>query len=157
MLRRVKAALVTGVLWALVWIPVGVGVGLYQYWTGSFIDVAPTPARMVAFILMRFALGWGLMGAISGALFAFTLAVAERGRTVATISVGRVAVWGAVATLILPFISFLVLLLMFGSHGMYIQFIPMESVLALGAGGGGTMLWLGRRAPESATDGASPT
>ena len=96
MLRRVKAALVTGVLWALVWIPVGVGVGLYQYWTGSFIDVAPTPARMVAFILMRFALGWGLMGAISGALFAFTLAVAERGRTVATISVGRVAVWGAV-------------------------------------------------------------
>ena len=96
-----------------------------------------------------FALGWGVMGAISGFLFALTLALAERGRTIATLSMGRVALWGGVGALVLPLIAFLVFLGIFGSHGMYIEFIPILSVVGLGTACSTTILWLGRRGSES--------
>ena len=146
MLHRIRAALVIGILWASVWAPVGAAVGAYEHQTDDFLLLMPTP---ILGTVLRFALGWGLMGAMSGFLFALTLALAERGRTVATLSMGRVAVWGGVGALILPLIAFLVLLGIFGSHGMYIAFIPILSVVGLGAACGTTMLWLGRRGSEA--------
>ena len=145
MLHRIRAALVIGILWAFVWAPVGAAVGGYEYQTDDFPLVMSTPLLGT---VIRFALGWGLMGAISGFLFALTLALAERGRTVATLSMGRVALWGAIGALILPLIAFLVVLSIFGSHGMYIEFLPILSVVGLGAVCGTTMLWLGRRGSE---------
>jgi len=154
MLRRVRAALVTGILWALVWLPVGLGVGLYQYWTGALIDDIPTPASITLGAMIRIAVGWALMGGINGSLFAFTLALAERGRTVATLSLGRVAFWGVVASVILPLVVFLVFVFTLGLPGMYIEFIPVLTLLVLGGACGASTLLLGRRAPESVTSGS---
>ena len=146
MLHRIRAALVIGILWSLVWAPVGAALGAYEHQTSDFSLLMPTPLLDT---VMRFALGWGFIGAISGFLFALALALAERGRTVATLSMGRVALWGGVGALILPLIGFLVLLRIFGSHGMDIEFIPILSVVGLGAACSTTMLWLGRRGSES--------
>ena len=146
MLHRIRAALVIGVLWAVVWAPVGAAVGAYEPQTDDVQLLVPTPLLGT---VMWFALGWGVMGAISGFLFALTLALAERGRTIATLSMGRVALWGGVGALVLPLIAFLVFLGIFGSHGMYIEFIPILSVVGLGTACSTTILWLGRRGSES--------
>jgi len=150
MLRRVRAILVTGILWGLVWLPVGAAVGFVQYKRGGLIDVLPPPPGVVLRTLGRFTLEWGLLGSINGALFAVLLAVAERGRTLATLTVRRVAFWGAVGTLVLPSVVLLIALLLFGPSGLFIKVVPMVSVLALGAGCGTTMFLVARRAPASA-------
>ncbi len=150
MLRLVRAILVTGILWGFVWLSVGAAVGFVQYQRGGLIDLLPPPPGFMLATITRFMLEWGLLGAINGALFAVLLAIAERGRTVATLSMRRVALWGAVGTLILPAFVLLVGVLLFGSSGLFVKVVPMLSILVLGAGCAATMFLMARRASDVA-------
>ena len=52
--------------------------------------------------MIRFLTIWTLWGALSGAIFAVVLAIADRRHTLAELSLVRVAVWGAIGSLALP-------------------------------------------------------
>ncbi len=150
MLRRIRAVVITGLLWGLVWLPVGAAVGFVQYQRGGLIDVLSPPPGIMLRVIAQFTLQWGFLGFINGALFAVLLAIAERGRTLATLSVRRVAFWGALGTLVLPAVVLLIALVLFGPSGLFVKLVPMVSVLALGAASGTAMFLVARRAPASA-------
>src|SRR5262245_22389748 len=145
MLHRIRAVLVTSVLWALVWASIGAIIGLVTHPAG--IDLLPLPPETGInwSRVAGFALEFAVIGAINGALFALLMAVAERGRTVSTLSVGRVTLWAAVGTFILPLIIFLFLFFLrpFGSTS--VEILPLLSFLALGAACGLGMIILARR------------
>jgi ABC-type polysaccharide/polyol phosphate export permease len=96
-LRRARGVLGTAVVWRIPWFVMGGAVGLYG------IANDPTKGRASD---MRFvgwmALGWALWGFLSGAIFALAVAVLERRRTLAQLSVRRAALWGALGAVALP-------------------------------------------------------
>lgn len=85
-LRRIRAAGVMGVAWALVWAPVGVAIGMVVDPDGAMDEP------------------WVAIGAYPGFLggveFSVVLAVAARRRTLGELSLPRVAAWGAAAGLL---------------------------------------------------------
>jgi peptidoglycan/LPS O-acetylase OafA/YrhL len=92
-LRRIRAALVMGLIWAVVWAPVAVVIGT------TIVDPDDSMDEM-----------WILVGAypgfIGGVVFSMVLAFAARHRRFAELSMPRFAAWGAVAGLLagaLPF------------------------------------------------------
>ena len=91
--KRVRAAVVLGLVWAAVWAPVAVLVGLIIDPDGSMDE-------------MWVAIG-AYPGFVGGVVFSIVLATAARRRTLAELSLPRVAMWGAAAGLLvgsLPFI-----------------------------------------------------
>lgn len=94
MLRRFRAVLVTAVRWSLVWLPMGLVLGIISN-AGPDYDLAPPPIPF-------FALAWTVWGAMSGGAFAIILSFAESGRTIATLSLLRTALWGALGCMTLP-------------------------------------------------------
>ncbi len=93
-LRRIQAVIVTATLWALVWLPPGIALDLFAHSPPS--QHRPPPAFGVLSAV------WIAWGAVSGAVFAILLAVAERRNTIVHLSLWRVSAWGAVACAILP-------------------------------------------------------
>ena len=93
-LRRMRAALTVGLIWALAWAPVGVLVGL----------VADPDGRMDEPWLLIFAYP-GFMG---GVLFSIVLARRAHRRRVAELSIPQVATWGGLAGLAAGSIPFLI-------------------------------------------------
>lgn len=98
MLRKLRAALVIAGIWAIVWMPMGLALALYA---GSRsprpTDLFARPASVPLFVS-----AWTVWGAMSGALFAFILGLAERRRTLASLSLARTVAWGAIGCMTLP-------------------------------------------------------
>jgi membrane protease YdiL (CAAX protease family) len=92
-LRRIRAALLMGVTWAVVWLPAGLLLGLVLDPDGSMDEP------------------WILVGTypgfLAGVVFSIVLGIAARRRKLDDLSVAKVAGWGAVAGVIigsLPFV-----------------------------------------------------
>jgi hypothetical protein len=91
-LRRIRGAVVFGVVWALAWAPVGVLVGM---------ALDPDDRMDEPWLIVGM-----LPGFLGGVLFSIVLGIAARHRRFEELSVRRFAAWGAVAGLmvgILPF------------------------------------------------------
>lgn len=98
-----------------------------------------------------------IAGAVAGGLFALFVARGERGRTLATLSTRRVALWGGLATASVPLLT---ALMVFATIGFVLPIgvLAASSVLA-GIGGGAVsagMLGVARRTPQLTEPGASP-
>jgi hypothetical protein len=87
-------------MWALVWLPLGLALGLYA---GSR---PPQPSDIISrpVSLGSFVTAWTLWGALSGAVFAVVLAATERRRTIEHLSTARTAVWGVLGAVALPLV-----------------------------------------------------
>lgn len=98
MLRKLRAALVIAGIWAIVWMPMGFALALYA---GSRspqpTDVIARPVSLPLFVSV-----WTMWGGASGVLFALILGLAERRRTLASLSLVRTVVWGAIGCVTLP-------------------------------------------------------
>jgi hypothetical protein len=92
-LKRIRAAGVMGLMWAAVWAPVGVLVGLV---------IDPHGAMDEMWFLV-----FGYPGFLGGVVFSGVLAMRERKRRVDELSVRRVGAWGAVAGLLVGTLPFL--------------------------------------------------
>jgi hypothetical protein len=91
-LRRIRGAIGMGVTWALVWGPIAVLIGLLVDPDGSMDEM------------------WVMIGALPGFLggvvFSVVLAIAARRRRLGELSISRVALWGAIAGLLVSSIPF---------------------------------------------------
>src|SRR5260221_2099918 len=91
--RRLRATLTVALLWALAWTVLGAVVGFLLPPSGS--DET-----------LRDALGglaeWAALGCVNGAGFAIVLALRERRKSVGSLKLGRVMLWGAFGSLLLP-------------------------------------------------------
>jgi|SRR5688572_5507387 len=92
-LRRIRAAVTMGLLWAVPWAIVAVLIGMIVDPDGSMDEM------------------WPLIGAypgfLGGVLFSVVLSVAERRRNLSELSVRRFGAWGAVAGLVIGVVPFL--------------------------------------------------
>ena len=84
--RRIRAAIGVGLAWGMAWF----GAGLVL-----LLIVGPDAADV------PFPLGFGMFGFLAGATFSTLLGVAESGRRLEQISLGRFAAWGGAAGLLL--------------------------------------------------------
>jgi len=107
-LRRLKAILVTAVLWGVAWLPPGVLFGLYLS-SRTFDDVVMVEdGKLVRQpleiwpMVARISLIWSLWGAAIGVLFALGVLIAERRHSLREISTWRFAVLGGAAAGVLP-------------------------------------------------------
>ncbi len=140
--RRLRGILIAAIIWAIVWLPLGLALlGLRRRSPG---DCVYCPADFV----IRFLGIWTLWGALSGAIFAVVLAVAERRRTLAELSFARVAVWGAIGSLALPGALTIADLMQsaFPSEWRFVL-TALGIAAALGAGCAAATLALARRVP----------
>jgi hypothetical protein len=133
-------------IWALVWLPIGLALGLYA--AGSPpqpTDVIGRPVRVPLFVT-----AWTLWGALSGGLFALVLGIIERRRSVESLGLGRIAVWGAAGSTTLPLLLTVVdvartppgLL----GYSWRFPFLVLGASAILGAGCAAAALLLARRA-----------
>jgi drug/metabolite transporter (DMT)-like permease len=92
-LRRIRAAVTMGLLWAVPWAVVAVLIGLV-------VDPDESMDEM-----------WWLIGAypgfLGGVLFSIVLAIAERHRRLDELSIRRFGAWGAVAGLVIGVLPFM--------------------------------------------------
>jgi hypothetical protein len=92
-LRRIRAAVTMGLLWAVPWAIVAVLIGMV-------VDPDESMDEM-----------WWVIGAypgfIGGVLFSIVLAVAERHRRLDELSIRRFGAWGAVAGLVVGVLPFM--------------------------------------------------
>ena len=79
--RRIRGIIGTGLTWAFAWIGLGATLGALAGYPLTY--------------LLRIALSNSVGGFIAGASFAAILTVTERKRTLAELSLRRVALWGA--------------------------------------------------------------
>jgi len=91
MLRRLRAASSLAALWATVWLPVGIVLGIIFGWTGRSWRIP-----------LWYPVIWTVLGAASGAVFAFLLSAFGRQHTLDQLSPRRLALWGATAGAALP-------------------------------------------------------
>lgn len=92
-LRRVRGALLMGLIWAVIWMPVGLLIGAVADPDGSMDEP------------------WILVGTypgfLAGVLFSALLGVAARRRKLRELSVAKVARWGAFAGLAIGSVPFM--------------------------------------------------
>ena len=92
-LKRIRAAVTMGLLWAVPWAIVAVLIGFVVDPDGSMDEM------------------WPLIGAypgfLGGVLFSVVLAIAERRRNLSELSVRRFGAWGAVAGLVIGVVPFM--------------------------------------------------
>ena len=108
LLRRLRGIIAAAVSWAVMWLPVGIVLLLI----GRTRDFAPS--RIVGFLSL-----WEAWGALSGAIFAVVLAVAERNHSLADLSLLRVSAWGAIGAMVLPVLLTVLALLRWSSLPPY--------------------------------------
>ena len=104
LLRRLKAVIVTALIWAGLWIPLSIAGGVLWYFQTPPYDLimgpGALPQRPPALpIIARVATGWTIWAAVVGAFFALILFGAERKHTVPELSVRRFAIWGALSAM----------------------------------------------------------
>ncbi len=96
MLRKLRAVTVIALTWALIWLLVGVVLAILDFF-GPHGDFGGTPIWFYPVV-------WTTWGAISGGLFALVLSFTESGKTVSSVSLGRISAWGALGCITLPMI-----------------------------------------------------
>ncbi len=100
--RRLRAVLTIGLLWGLAWSVVGAFLGLREWLSFRDPDPALTDALQA---LSSGGIVWAALGAVSGTVFSAIFTFAERQRTPGDLSLGRMVLWGTVATLWLPVLA----------------------------------------------------
>ena len=104
--RRFRGLLGASLIWALLWVPLGIFFGVLRYLRTPpsdvfrAVDVPPRPPALP--IIAGSTIGFAIWGAIIGLIFALILLAAERKRTVQQLSARRMATWGAVSAAALP-------------------------------------------------------
>lgn len=92
-LRRIRAAVTMGLMWAVPWAIVAVVIGM-------LVDPDESMDEM-----------WPLIGAypgfLGGVLFSIVLSIAERRRNLSELSVRRFGAWGAAAGLVIGVVPFM--------------------------------------------------
>lgn len=134
-LKRIRAALVLGVTWAVVWAPAAVLLGL-------IVDPDDSLDEM-----------WFLIGAypgfLGGVLFSIVLAIAARRRGLEDLSTARVAGWGALAGMMVGSLPFLL-----GDRGgrpvALLATVVIGTITLLSAASAAGSLALARRAERGA-------
>jgi hypothetical protein len=139
--RRLRGVLVAALIWAIVWLPLGLALPWLRRRPPDQCVYCP-PGFVIRFLTL-----WTLWGALSGAIFAVVLAIAERRHTLAELSFARVAVWGAIGSLALPAALTIldVVRATFPSERRFVL-IALGIAAALGAGCAAGTLALARRA-----------
>jgi hypothetical protein len=96
--RRIRAVLVTAVVWGAAWfVPGLVWIGRLEMHRPDGLPFSPLTVIGYAF------LNWAIFGAIGGVLFALTLGLAERRRSsFDKLSMRRVVSWGAIGGAAFP-------------------------------------------------------
>ena len=95
--RRIRAILISMVLWAVPWTILGLVLGVVAR-LGAFGEVfVGPPAERVPLVLAAALVGL-VTGLANGLIFALLLLVAERGRGIAALRPWRFAIWGALAS-----------------------------------------------------------
>jgi hypothetical protein len=95
---RLRATLVIGLAWGLAWLPPGLLLALQAD------SRPPQPSDFISrpVSVPLFVTAWSLWGALSGCAFAALLSMANRRRSIETVSRLRTAAWGALGALALP-------------------------------------------------------
>ena len=93
-MKRIRAAVAMGLLWAVVWAVVAVAIGLIIDPDGSMDEMWPAIGAYPGFL--------------GGVVFSAVLAIAARRRGLHELSMSRVAAWGAAAGLLVGAIPFLI-------------------------------------------------
>jgi len=147
LLQRLRGLAGTALLWAAVWLLVGLAFGVYQAETRSRPDV---PIAFPWFQIIATATAiWTVWGAVSGAVFALVLTLAERRHALSELSMPRFALWGALGAIALPAIYLLVVAIQERDPEMFGPFALILSVCAaLGAVAAVGTLALARRGPS---------
>jgi hypothetical protein len=151
--KRLRGVLGAVLIWAVLWIPLGIGAGALRYSQTPPSDIisdinAPPEYPPALPIIAGTTLAFVIWGAAVGLFFAITLATAERRRAIHELSVRRFAAWGALAALGLPLI--LIVIDWTLSDRVYIGwgFAAILLLAALfGAGCSAGILRLAKRAP----------
>ena len=105
-LRRLRGLVGASLMWAVLWVPLGILFGVVRYLRTppsdvfGALEVPPRPPALP--IIAGSTIGFAVWGAIVGFIFAVTLLAAERKRTLQQLSARRMALWGAVAAAALP-------------------------------------------------------
>lgn len=100
MLRRLRSALVIGLLWGILWLILGFVVDALMVWFAA-------PPRAFDTLLLGI---WTGLGIASGTTFAGLLARLERNRTVETLAFRRLVVWGVLAGAGIPIVFSMIIL-----------------------------------------------
>ena len=91
--QRLRGAIGVGLTWAAGWVPVGAVTGLL---TGVALGLLPL-GRIAA----NYALLFGVLGFVGGAIFSTVVSIAEGRRRFAQLSLPRFVAWGALGGLML--------------------------------------------------------
>lgn len=134
-LRRIRAAVGMGLIWALAWAPVGL-------LTGMIVD--PDGAMDEPWILVG-----TLPGFIGGVIFSVVLGIAARSRRFDQLSLARFGAWGAVAGLLVGTLPFL---LGSAKPGLptWLPFVVVGSITGMSAVSAAGSLALARMAEKRA-------
>jgi hypothetical protein len=142
-MRLLRGILGTALLWAVTWGVIGILII-----TGLLVatDIGGTPSvdylELLTRVVAAFGAFFGALGGVTGGIFAGLVAFAERRRSFADLSIGRLAAWGTVAGVAIPGV------LMALSPPIDESPIPVFALTAaLGASCAVGTLLLARRAP----------
>jgi hypothetical protein len=117
-LRRVRAAAVLALAWAVLWAPFGAV--LFVLFAGWVVDDFWLSWRDLLRLLGRGAYFGGVWGLVSGAIFAAALGAAERRGGVEHLARRRVIGWGALSGAGFPMIAVLMLAASIRDGGVYL-------------------------------------
>ncbi len=132
-LRRIRAALLIGVVWGFAWF----GAGMVLLMIVGF-GAADVP----------FPLGFGLLGFLAGTVFSGVIGVAERGRRADQLSLPRFALWGALGGFLLS-VGFVTIVGI--TDAATLDLLTISPIFALaGAGSAAASLALARGRGEDA-------
>lgn len=139
-LRRLRGALGNAVTWAVAWGGVGAALGLY-------FGIGALPMGVSIWqAIVGTAASLAAAGFVAGGSFAVVLGVMERNHTLADLRVPRLALWGAVAGMLVPTVQ---LLVSGFPGGMTTAMIVMGITGLMGAGCSAGSLALARRADRA--------
>ena len=113
-LRRIRAALLMGLIWAALWLPAGLLLGLILDPDGSMDE----PWILVG----------ALPGFLAGVAFSVVLGIAARHRKLDELSVATVGRWGAVAGIVIGSLPFIL-----GDQGQNPQNVWVLPVVVIGS------------------------
>ena len=135
-LRRLRGLLGLALAWGIAWIPVGISI---------YFIVEGVSDRAIRWIAVPgLAVRLGTVGALCGVAFGVLTAVLERRRTFLGLTVGRMAVWGALGGCAFPIAVLSTTPLTMGMEeaAVFAIFSALGTLTSLGT------LALARRAPE---------
>jgi len=154
-MRRIRAVITLAILWGLSWALIGALIGVYQVnHRTSFIVDPPIRAGPFWTIVIFFAVNWARAGAVAGALFAIALSLAERNRSLAHLSLVRVAAWGVLGSLVLPGTLITLTVLRYNVDPWFILSSIAIAACVGGVSAAATLL-IARAAPSHARDAAA--